>query len=111
MGQTTFHLFLSGFVGERNLLAGWLVILEREVADLRHWMNYLDRSHLHLGSVAWYLFALSFLIFPRADFAEDPIVVHYSDPSLTRLEAQIGVSAAQKDRFEDIVVKYRDQFG
>ncbi len=43
-----------------------------------------------------------------AVFAEDPIVVHYSDPSLTRMETQIGVNAAQKDRFEDIVVKYRD---
>jgi len=40
--------------------------------------------------------------------AEDPIVVHYSDPSLARLEKQLGVTAAQKDRFEDIVVKYRD---
>jgi hypothetical protein len=40
--------------------------------------------------------------------AEDPIVVHYSDPSLTRLEKQLGITAAQRDRFEDIVVKYRD---
>ena len=40
--------------------------------------------------------------------AEDPITVHYSDPTLTRLETQVGVTAAQKDRFEDIVVKYRD---
>ena len=29
-------------------------------------------------------------------------------PSLARLEKQLGVTAAQKDRFEDIVVKYRD---
>jgi hypothetical protein len=71
-------------------------------------MNYLNRSHLHLGPVGWYVFALSLLNFPQTDFAEDPIVVHYSDPSLTRLEAQIGVSAAQKARFEDIVVQYRD---
>jgi hypothetical protein len=71
-------------------------------------MNYFNRPHLPLGSVVWYVFALSFLNFPRANFGEDPIVVHYSDPSLTRLEAQIGVNAAQKDRFEDIVVKYRD---
>jgi Spy/CpxP family protein refolding chaperone len=40
--------------------------------------------------------------------AEDPIVVHYSDPSLTRLEKQLGITAVQRDRFEDIVVKYRD---
>ena len=40
--------------------------------------------------------------------AEDPIIVHYSDPSLARLEKQLGVTAAQRDRFEDIVVKYRD---
>jgi uncharacterized membrane protein YgcG len=40
--------------------------------------------------------------------AEDPIVVVYSDPSLTRLEKEIGVMPAQKDRFDDIVVKYRD---
>jgi len=40
--------------------------------------------------------------------AEDPIVVHYSDPSLTRLEKQLGITAAQRDRFDDIVVKYRD---
>ena len=71
-------------------------------------MNYLNRSYAPLGLVLWPFFALSFLNFPRASFAEDPIVVHYSDPSLTRLEAQIGVTAAQKDRFEDIVVKYRD---
>ena len=40
--------------------------------------------------------------------AEDPVVVVYSDPSLTRLEKEIGVTPAQKDRFDDIVVKYRD---
>jgi hypothetical protein len=71
-------------------------------------MNYLNRSHLHLGIVAWSVFTLSLLSFSRVDFAEDPVVVHYSDPSLTRLETQIGVNAAQKDRFEDIIVKYRD---
>jgi hypothetical protein len=71
-------------------------------------MNHAKLSHLHLASVARYAFVLSLLNFPRVDSAEDPIVVHYSDPSLTRLEAQIGVNAAQKDRFEDIVVKYRD---
>jgi len=41
-------------------------------------------------------------------FAIDPVVVIYSDPSLTRLEKEIGVTPAQKDRFDDIVVKYRD---
>jgi Spy/CpxP family protein refolding chaperone len=41
--------------------------------------------------------------------AEDPVVVVYSDPSLTRLEKEIGVTPAQKARFDDIVVKYRDQ--
>jgi hypothetical protein len=71
-------------------------------------MNYANLARLHFGPVAWYVFGLALLNFPRVDFAEDPIVVHYSDPSLTRLEAQIGVNAAQKDRFEDIVVKYRD---
>jgi hypothetical protein len=40
--------------------------------------------------------------------AEDPVVVVYSDPSLTRLEKEISVTPAQKDRFDDIVVKYRD---
>jgi hypothetical protein len=40
--------------------------------------------------------------------AEDPVVVVYSDPGLTRLEKEIGVTPAQKDRFDDIVVKYRD---
>lgn len=40
--------------------------------------------------------------------AEEPVIVRYSDPTLTRMETQLGVTAAQKDRFEDIVVKYRD---
>jgi hypothetical protein len=40
--------------------------------------------------------------------AIDPVVVVYSDPSLARLEKEIGVTPAQKDRFDDIVVKYRD---
>jgi hypothetical protein len=40
--------------------------------------------------------------------AEDPIVVHYSDPGLVRLEKQLGITPAQRDRFDDIVVKYRD---
>ncbi len=53
----------------------------------------------------WTLFLLTFA---QRGFAEDPIVVHYSDPSLTRMETQIGITPEQKDRFEDIVVKYRD---
>jgi hypothetical protein len=40
--------------------------------------------------------------------AEDPIVVHYSDLSLVRLEKQLGITPAQRDRFDDIIVKYRD---
>jgi hypothetical protein len=44
----------------------------------------------------------------QVGWAEDPVVVVYSDPSLTRLEKEIGVTPAQKDRFDDIVVKYRD---
>lgn len=51
--------------------------------------------------------ALAVLTFPLAGFAEDPIVVYYSDPSLARMEAQIGVTPAQRDRFDDIIVKYR----
>ena len=54
--------------------------------------------------------ALAVLAFPLAGLAEDPIVVHYSDPSLARMEAQIGVTPAQRERFEDIIVKYRDPF-
>jgi hypothetical protein len=71
-------------------------------------MNYVSRSYVPRGPVFWRVFVLCCLNFPLAGFAEDPIVVHYSDPSLTRMEAQIGVNAAQKDRFEDIVVEYRD---
>jgi hypothetical protein len=52
----------------------------------------------------------SLLTLASTGFAEDPVVVHYSDPSLARMEAQIGVTPAQKERFEDIVVKYRDPF-
>jgi hypothetical protein len=54
--------------------------------------------------------AVAVMLFSLVGFAEDPIVVHYSDPSLARMEAQIGVTPAQKERFEDIVVKYRDSF-
>src|SRR6201997_270574 len=44
----------------------------------------------------------------QVSWAEDPVVVVYDDPSLTRLEKEIGVTPGQKDRFDDIVVKYRD---
>ena len=44
----------------------------------------------------------------QVSWAEDPVVVVYDDPSLTRLEKEIGVTPVQKDRFDDIVVKYRD---
>lgn len=44
----------------------------------------------------------------QVGWAVDPVVVVYSDPSLTRLEKEVGVTPAQKDRFDDIVVKYRD---
>jgi hypothetical protein len=54
------------------------------------------------------LVTLSVLISVQLTWAEDPVVVVYSDPSLTRLEKEIGVTPAQKDRFDDIVVKYRD---
>jgi Spy/CpxP family protein refolding chaperone len=40
--------------------------------------------------------------------AIDPVVVHYDDPELTRLEKQLAITPAQKDQFDDIVVKYRD---
>jgi len=68
------------------------------------------KSRLHLASelVTGSLFALVFLNIALRGFAEDPIVVHYSDPSLTRMEAAIGITPAQKARFEDIVVKFRD---
>jgi hypothetical protein len=60
--------------------------------------------------VAWQsLLAVGFLVSVSLCLAEDPVVVVYSDPSLTRLEKEIGVTPAQKARFDDIVVKYRDQ--
>jgi hypothetical protein len=54
------------------------------------------------------LLTLGVLTSVQLTWAEDPVVVVYSDPSLTRLEKEIGVTPAQKDRFDDIVVKYRD---
>jgi len=53
---------------------------------------------------------LTFVVLTSAQLglAVDPVVVVYSDPSLSRLEKEIGVTPAQKDRFDDIVVKYRD---
>ncbi len=54
------------------------------------------------------LLTFGVLISAQLGLAIDPVVVVYSDPSLTRLEKEIGVTPAQKDRFDDIVVKYRD---
>ena len=54
------------------------------------------------------LVTLGILTSVQVSRAEDPVVVVYDDPSLTRLEKEIGVTPAQKDRFDDIVVKYRD---
>jgi len=54
------------------------------------------------------LLPVAILTFVHVSLAADPVVVVYDDPSLTRLEKQIGVTPAQKDRFDDIVVKYRD---
>jgi Spy/CpxP family protein refolding chaperone len=68
-----------------------------------------SRLHLASGLVPCHIFTLVFLSIALCGFAEDPIIVHYSDPSLARMEAQIGITPAQKARFEDIVVKYRDQ--
>jgi hypothetical protein len=55
------------------------------------------------------LLAMGLLASVPICLAEDPVVVVYSDPSLTRLEKEVGVTPAQKARFDDIVVKYRDQ--
>jgi Spy/CpxP family protein refolding chaperone len=67
-------------------------------------------SGLQLPSrlVACSTFTFVFLSITLCGFAEDPIVVHYSDPSLARMEAQLAITQTQKARFEDIVVKYRD---
>jgi hypothetical protein len=54
------------------------------------------------------LLTFSVLTSAQLGLAVDPVVVVYSDPSLSRLEKEIGVTPAQKDRFDDIVVKYRD---
>jgi hypothetical protein len=54
------------------------------------------------------LLTVSVLTSAQLGLAVDPVVVVYSDPSLTRLEKEVGVTPAQKDRFDDIVVKYRD---
>ena len=66
------------------------------------------RLPLLSGLIPCRIFALVFLKMATFASAEDPIVVHYSDPSLARMETQIGITAAQKSRFEDIVVTYRD---
>ena len=54
------------------------------------------------------LVTLGILTSVHVSWAADPVVVVYDDPSLTRLEKEIGVTPPQKDRFDDIVVKYRD---
>src|SRR5258707_12808691 len=53
---------------------------------------------------------LTFVVLTSAQLglAVDPVVVVYSDPSFSRLEKEIGVAPAQKDRCDDILVKYRD---
>jgi hypothetical protein len=66
------------------------------------------RLQLLSGLTPWRILTLVFLYMAPCGLAEDPIVVHYSDPSLGRMEAQIGITPAQKARFEDIVVTYRD---
>jgi Spy/CpxP family protein refolding chaperone len=67
-----------------------------------------SRLQLPSGLVACRSLIFVFLNIALCGFAEDPIVVHYSDPSLARMEVQIGITPPQKARFEDIVVKYRD---
>ena len=61
-----------------------------------------------MRSLAAGLLTLGVLTSVQFTRAEDPVVVVYSDPSLTRLEKEVGVTPAQKDRFDDILVKYRD---
>ena len=61
-----------------------------------------------MRSLALSLLTLGLLTSAQLTLAEEPVVVVYNDPSLTRLEKEIGVTPAQKDRFDDIVVKYRD---
>ena len=61
-----------------------------------------------MRSLVTTLLTFSVLTSAQLALAVDPVVVVYSDPSLTRLEKEIGVTPAQKDRFDDIVVKYRD---
>jgi hypothetical protein len=67
-----------------------------------------SRIDLTRGLIRCCLFVFGVLNIPFSSSAEDPIIVHYSDPTLTRMESAIGITPAQKDRFEDIVVKYRD---
>jgi hypothetical protein len=66
------------------------------------------RLQLLSGLIPRRILTLVFLKMASCASAEDPIVIHYSDPSLARMETQIGITAAQKSRFEDIVVTYRD---
>lgn len=64
--------------------------------------------HRFMWSPVKALLTLGFLASAQLVLAIDPVVVVYSDPSLNRLEKEIGVTPGQKDRFDDIVVKYRD---
>jgi hypothetical protein len=61
-----------------------------------------------MRSLVLSLLTVGLLTSAQFSLAEEPVVVVYDDPSLTRLEKEIGVTPAQKDRFDDIVVKYRD---
>jgi hypothetical protein len=61
-----------------------------------------------MRSLVTTLLTIGVLASAQLGLAIDPVVVVYSDPGLTRLEKAIGVTPAQKDRFDDIVVKYRD---
>jgi|ERR1700736_3863818 hypothetical protein len=54
------------------------------------------------------LFASIWLVTGSSVLAIDPVVVHYDDPELTQLEKQLAITPAQKDQFDDIVVKHRD---
>jgi hypothetical protein len=78
----------------------------RQIANLIR-AKYLNKP---MRSLVTGLFILGVATSVQLAWAEepDPVVVIYSDPSLTRLEKAIGVTPPQKDRFDDIVVKYRD---
>ena len=68
------------------------------------------KGGVKISSIGPQILALFLMSASQAVLAEEPIIVHYSDPALTRMETQLGISAAQKERFEDIVTKYRDPY-